>query len=368
MGGEDDEMDASRSRFTNGSQEVILNEVLCFLSTKLDCVPSDVLVLMCTNSFGDADIDKAKKILYQACPPKSSSKLRYTERKEPNKKTKNLNDIIHLLTEYGDNIPVFVAKDLSKLPPIRMDNIDASNLLHRLDSLSTEVSSLKTAVEKVQPLTEEVATLKAAMERLRLHQSVCSHPPTHPPASNVRTDGKKGTSKKSTSQTSTHIAPPTTARRDTAPTVNAVGDSLEEATPSHTYAEKAAANGNWQVAGKPKKSQNRINRTGTADGSNITVIRNKKLLTMFGSRFGPNVKPNDIVCHFKAKGLDVNCESLKARHPDKYASFKVSIRAEDPFPLLRPENWPKGSYFRRFRDGRPRSNERDEADSVSGDV
>ena len=124
------------------------------------------------------------------------------------------------------------------------------------------------------------------------------------------------------------------------------------------------------IAGRKPKKYTR--RTGTADSSKITVIKNMKLLTMFGSRFGPNITTDDILEHFKGKGLNVICEPLQARYPQKYASFKVSLRAENPFPLLKEENWPKGCYFRRFREARNtkhanKDNELGDIDSVSGD-
>ena len=83
------EMEASR--FMNGTQEVIVDEVLCFLSSKIDCVPTDVLLLLCNDAFDDADVEKAKRILFTSRPPQPPSKIRFSVRQEPNKKNKNLN-------------------------------------------------------------------------------------------------------------------------------------------------------------------------------------------------------------------------------------------------------------------------------------
>ena len=366
------------SRFMNDTREVIVDEVLCFLSSKIDCVPTDVLLLLCNDAFDDADVEKAKRILFTSRPPKPPSKIRFSVRQEPNKKNKNLNDIIKLLAELGEDIPVFVARDLMKLPPIRMENIDVSNLLHRLDSLSTEVSSMKSAVDKVQSLTSEVATLKAAVDRLQLQGKVRDHPLMQQmPQRRNSNVGKK------TNSAALKIAPATKGPPNLpAPTMETSYSTGPPPGPELPHSSGppaaenqlsyagAAATGAWMIAGRKPKKYSR--RTGTADDSKITVIKNLKLLTMFGSRFGPNVTTDDIVEHFKGKGLNVTCESLKARYPEKYTSFKVSLRAENPFLLLKEENWPKGSYFRRFREVRTtkhanKNNELGDIDSVSGD-
>ena len=370
------EMEASR--YMNGTREVIVDEVLCFLSSKIDCVPTDVLLLLCNDAFDDADVEKAKRILFISRPPKPPSKLRFSVRQEPNKKNKNLKDIIQLLAELGEDIPVFVARDLMKLPPIRMENIDVSNLLHRLDSLSTEVSSMKSAVDTVQSLTAEVATLKATVERLQLQGKVRDHPLMQQMPQRRNSNVSKKTNSAALKTAPATMGPPNIPAL-TGETSDSTGpppgperphsNGLPAAENQLSYA-GAAATGGWMIAGRKPKKYTR--RTGTADSSKITVIKNMKLLTMFGSRFGPNITTDDILEHFKGKGLNVICEPLQARYPQKYASFKVSLRAENPFPLLKEENWPKGCYFRRFREARNtkhanKDNELGDIDSVSGD-
>ena len=332
------------SRFSNGGLEIILNEVLCFLSTKLDCVPTDVLVLLCSDAFDNDDVEKAKRILFAACPGPSDSRLRYIARQGSNKKITNLNDIIKKLQEAGTDAPVFVAKDLTKLPPIRMENIDVTNLLHRLEALTDEVSAMKTQIEKIQPLTEEISRLKVGMARLQTQPRISENSHRGVPAA---------VGARSQDVHPERPAPPRTRNGDRSHDEQERRQSQNVII--HTNAEESRAtyasviSGNeWRTAGLKKKNYAR--RLGTGADSTITVVKNLKLVTMFGSRFGPNVTVEEVTNHFKSKGLNVTCEALKARHPERYASFKIALRAEDPFPLLKPENWPKGTYYRRYRE------------------
>ena len=59
-----------------------------------------------------------------------------------------------LLQEKGEDIPIFVARDLGKLPPITFDNIDVSCLLNDIKATYNESMMLKEAVQAQNSLTK----------------------------------------------------------------------------------------------------------------------------------------------------------------------------------------------------------------------
>ena len=96
--------------------------------------------------FFDLQIEIAKRKLFDIVPDGDSEGMRYIKRQGKKKSTQNLNDILKKLHELDDDLPIFVAQDLSNLPPISIDGINVSVLLRKIESLSMQVSMLKTGL------------------------------------------------------------------------------------------------------------------------------------------------------------------------------------------------------------------------------
>ncbi|CAH2245591.1 jg6526 [Pararge aegeria aegeria] len=96
------------------------------------------LALICRQSFEEDEIFKAKCLLFESLPH------RLIKRKGEDRKQKNIDYIIGVLrgTE-PDDIPVFVARDLQKLPPVTFDHVDATRLLKDIVLLQRQVRVLQ---------------------------------------------------------------------------------------------------------------------------------------------------------------------------------------------------------------------------------
>ena len=75
-----------------------VNELLCFISNKIDVMTQDLLVKLCTDFYGKGVIDNAKKLVYAKC---NALKLditlpRFMKRQGPKKKQSDVLDIIGL--------------------------------------------------------------------------------------------------------------------------------------------------------------------------------------------------------------------------------------------------------------------------------
>ncbi|CAH2087198.1 unnamed protein product [Euphydryas editha] len=117
---------------------IIINEVLSFIQNKLDVMNNVSLALICKQSFSEEDIAEAKSLLYESVQQKK------VKRRGDDGKIKNIEDIIGLLKGADPDIfPIFVAKDLQKLPPVSFDHIDATRLLKDILVIQKELSLIK---------------------------------------------------------------------------------------------------------------------------------------------------------------------------------------------------------------------------------
>ncbi|CAK1578747.1 unnamed protein product [Parnassius mnemosyne] len=87
-------------------------------------------------------------------------------RKKVGKTLRDIDDIICLLRDANsDDIPVFVARDLEKLPPVLFDHIDVTRLLKDIVKLQLDINMIKeeyATVENINILKGEVEMLKNA--------------------------------------------------------------------------------------------------------------------------------------------------------------------------------------------------------------
>ncbi|KAJ2949345.1 hypothetical protein O0L34_g15257 [Tuta absoluta] len=110
------------------SCNIVINEVLAFMNNKLRVLDEETLLRICNTAFKDEDILEAKTLLFAAVPLE-----KFKRRKKQDKSRKELQDIIDLLKHIDatdpEKLPIFVAKELHKLPPVTFDHLDATRIL-----------------------------------------------------------------------------------------------------------------------------------------------------------------------------------------------------------------------------------------------
>ena len=94
------------------------------MQNKIDVLPPQTIADLCVTTFDDTAIEKSKKRLFDLCADETTSRFR--RRQGPKKSAVNIDDMIRLLQEKGTDVPVFVARDLSRLPRITFDSVDVS--------------------------------------------------------------------------------------------------------------------------------------------------------------------------------------------------------------------------------------------------
>ena len=113
-------------------------------------------------SFDDNAIENSKKRLLDLCANENSSRFR--RRQGPNKSAVNIDDMLRLLQEKGTRVPVFVARDLSRLPPITFDSVDVSSLIHSIRRAQLEIDQLKACVGGQRDATVDLTDVVKAVD------------------------------------------------------------------------------------------------------------------------------------------------------------------------------------------------------------
>ena len=141
--------------------QTIINELLCFVSNRIDLLEVTILKKLCTETYSSEDILTAKDLLFAHCTNENVSlDINIQKRIGNDEDMRNLEDIVFMFLKMGkEHCPTFVAADLNKLPPIYLEHTDISPLLKTVTTLQRELKDLKaSSLSHI----EEIHKLKAA--------------------------------------------------------------------------------------------------------------------------------------------------------------------------------------------------------------
>ncbi|KAL0881932.1 hypothetical protein ABMA27_001691 [Loxostege sticticalis] len=118
------------------------------------------LVQICTSAFSESDILNAKNLLFDSL----SSSRRKKIRKRIGKSRRDLEDIISVIKETDpEEIPVFVARELHKLPPVLFNHVDVTRLLKDIVRIDNELKVIKGQYVT----TDQLMDVKSDLESLK---------------------------------------------------------------------------------------------------------------------------------------------------------------------------------------------------------
>lgn len=118
--------------------KLIISELLCFIQCKKDVMDEVSLNQICATQFSEQEIDTAFGVLFEYLQTKRST------RRGEGKSQRQLCDIVKQIkdTDPGQ-LPVFVAKDLNRLPPVTFDHVDVSTLLRDILTLKKDIQAIQ---------------------------------------------------------------------------------------------------------------------------------------------------------------------------------------------------------------------------------
>lgn len=147
---------------------IVISEVLAFIQSKADVMDDESMVRLCTTAFSSEEIDSAKTLLFDSV---SKSKQKKTRRRQ-GKTHRDIDDIITLIRSCEpEDMPIFVAKDLYKLPPVTFDHVDVTRLLKDIIIIQRDLREVQETYleESNYATTEQLENLKMEIAELKKH-------------------------------------------------------------------------------------------------------------------------------------------------------------------------------------------------------
>ena len=153
------------------------SELLCFIVSRMNVIPTCELIEQCANHYDEAAIMTARALLFAKS---KETNIRDSGRRGDGDSFKKLTleDIVRKINELGSDVPTFYAVDLNNLPPYTMNSIDVYQMIGRVRDLSSRIQSLREDVRSQQrrasqaPLAatrdSELETIRAAMRYLEV--------------------------------------------------------------------------------------------------------------------------------------------------------------------------------------------------------
>ncbi|XP_022823910.1 uncharacterized protein LOC111354698 [Spodoptera litura] len=130
---------------------IVICELLAFIQNKVDVMDEEGLVRLCVTAFSEEDIETSKNLLFSSV----STRHRKISRKKTGKSQRNIFDMISLFKQTDpEHVPIFVAKDLHKLPPVTFDHIDATRTLKEILTIQNEIRIMKDTFVTEKQLSE----------------------------------------------------------------------------------------------------------------------------------------------------------------------------------------------------------------------
>jgi len=153
--------DANINNKSDKSDNVLqIDELLCFLCNNLAKVPKSNLMSVVSNFYEVDEIVAAKKALFTFADSLQLDGLpRFIIRKAgDNKRRLDVDDIFNLLTQLDQlkvNLPVFVALDLTRIPPVNPSEADVCALAVNMGHLRSEIHSMANLNTKVDSMISQ---------------------------------------------------------------------------------------------------------------------------------------------------------------------------------------------------------------------
>lgn len=130
---------------------IVIDELLAYVQNKISIIDEERLTRICVSAFKNEEIIRSKALLFESLP----TDKRKISRRRRGKENRDVEDIISLFKGTDPEVmPVFVARDLEKLPPVTFDHVDVTKLLKDLLILQTELSDIKSKYVTSEQLEE----------------------------------------------------------------------------------------------------------------------------------------------------------------------------------------------------------------------
>ncbi|XP_041984985.1 uncharacterized protein LOC121737379 [Aricia agestis] len=122
---------------------LVSNELLAFVQHVVNTMDEDGVVQLYRSTYTNEEICKGRLVLYEALGKTAQMTSRRRDGSE-----RSLQDIISLLKQTNPaELPVFVAKQLHKLPAVSTDHVNVSSLLQKFNIMRAELDEMRVRLD-----------------------------------------------------------------------------------------------------------------------------------------------------------------------------------------------------------------------------
>ena len=296
---------------------VYIDELLCYIASKLHVMTGDDLVNLCINAFTEVNITASKLLLFDTCKRGPThavpvAGIKYRACKGEHKSKNNIKDIIALFQELGANAPKFAAADLSVLPVPSIDSLDINTLLQGMELLRSEVSALTKVVTSQQEMISDL--MKTIAEKSVVPVAM-------------------------------------TYAESAAPYADPL--MQQQAAPNSNNIDAPRPPGSGVSDGRVirKKRTLQVGKKSTENDTHPKVFGMKRVkrADVFVTRFSPDCEADDIKAYILANlNLDATVEKINNSRNTSCSSFHISCVCDDPKLFYNEELWPEHVLYRRW--------------------
>lgn len=387
---------------------VVINEVLAFICNKIQVMDEQSIASICVSAFSEGDILEAKDLLFESV---STSKRKKTRRRE-GKTIRNIDDIVWILKNLDpEEIPIFVARDLHKLPPVLFDHVDVTRVLKDIVKMQSDINRIVNeyaTVNQMKELSAEVESLKKASivnnfpRNVNVKRGACLALPSfenesgpmgfspmcsdkktklqstesssalkkHPlvftnegtPTKTVRNVAGESTSSPQRSEKASVCTPRTAMSHDTsAATDHALHTARAEGErKSKTFADVVQSGETkvqeqteeWKLVQKKRFRNRFLGKTGKAIVDESTNFKAADIKTpIYIYNVSTETSVSDIKEYINNKtNLDLHLEKMNMKTAKVYNAYIVYVPKHKIDMFLNDDFWPNGVLYRRFVD------------------
>ena len=369
---------------TAGVQLVDLTSI-----NEMNTMPADLIAKLVGDFYDEKEVVGEKACLLSHLPPTNTSQ-RHVRRKGANKKTMNIQDILHILFNFEvDDIPCFVARYLSNLPPLTQDHFDLASVMRNLTNMQHELSNLTTLKYDVNILQAQITDISqrrhaddsdhqisqsqdddrsadavlTPARRYRVDSSMVNDqtPPTTFTANEQTTPTRSTANKQTLTTTSTSNDQTLTATQT--PCVSALKatatDDQPNALPRLSYSQcvrdgvslSDTARDREEATERVRSEHNTDTVIGSAKSTTLTIRSSQRARStaadndrcgLFITRFHANTSEAELNEYVrKIAGCRVRTQKLKTKF-NTYSSFYIPLSRVSWCILLEASIWPQG--------------------------
>ncbi|CAB3258004.1 unnamed protein product [Arctia plantaginis] len=353
------------------AETIIIDEFLTFIQNKIDVLDELSILQICGSNFTEVEIEKGKTELFNALS------LRNIQRKGDDKNRKNIKDVIKAFKESDPLMqPIFVAKNLNRLPPVTFDYVDVTRLLKDINVLKNELHQLRSSAVSKKDLEMYIKNTYKDLQVIDLNmvnnsceynsesnnqcdkdengyaKSVTQKNIERPSIGNVIAShndlqmcGPSECEEQTHSQTETVRRVPQTYRDILHKTARIYNQEHNTINSKKDY---ITEDGFTLVTNKKRPRSRNMRGTATSSGKLLVA---EMQCAIYVSRLKTSITAEDIKEHICTMGEDcVDVQVLNQKKETNFRSFKIIVLKHKLNKFLNTDFWPNGVIFRLFRE------------------